>query len=123
LRQLGSLSGWSFVVARLLEEQILNMRVPQGRKAGSRLRHDDLLRQPILLHVDLLRRIFLYMMIFSTDFLFMMIFSADMWSFIISLALVFMRTICWGRLRLVVAPEQVLLQLSGTRVDPAHEFA
>jgi hypothetical protein len=57
----------------------------------------------------------------------MMIFSADMWSSVISLALVFMRTICWGRPRLVVAhetaPEQVLLQLSGIRVDPAHKFA
>jgi hypothetical protein len=48
--------------------------------------------------------------------------------FVISLAtMVFMRTICWGRPRLVVlhetAPQQVLLQLSEIRVDPALEFA
>jgi hypothetical protein len=72
---------------------------------------------------------FYFMMIFSADFFFMMIFSTDMWCFVISLAtMVFiMRTICWGRPRLVVlhetAPQQVLLQLSGIRVDPALEFA
>jgi hypothetical protein len=31
LHQLGSLSGCSSIIARLLEEQILNMRVPQGQ--------------------------------------------------------------------------------------------
>ena len=67
------------------------------------------------------------MMIFSADIsLFMMI---DISFFmIISLALVFMRTF-WCRCQLVVvvvketAPEKVLLQLSGIRVNPAHEFA
>jgi hypothetical protein len=71
---------------------------------------------------------FYFMMIFSADFFFMTIFSADFFFFVISLAtMVFMRTICWGRPRLVVlhetAPQQVLLQLSRIRVDPALEFA
>jgi hypothetical protein len=71
--------------------------------------------------------IFFFMMILSDDFFFMMIVTADMWCFVISLAMVFMRTICLGRPRLVVphetTPQQVLLQLSGIRVDPAHKFA
>jgi hypothetical protein len=70
---------------------------------------------------------FYFVMIFSADFFFIMIFSADMWCFVISLVtMVFMCTICWGRLRLVVlhetVPQQVLLQLSGIRVDPVLEF-
>ena len=65
------------------------------------------------------------MMIFSADISFFMMINISFFM-IISLAPVFMRNFrCLCHLVVVkeTAPEKVLLQLFGIRVNPAHEFA